>query len=226
MQRLGLLGGGAPTVPDIVRTAADSPGLADVQVFPRVPGAMRRRPGGGDQFDLYYTERQRPAADRPPTARHQGTGATTSALCPESAPFTCNPSKGTPAYDGPAAVAPPGQRQGGADELKQSGLRGMGGAGFPTGTKWEFVRNTLGEVKYVVCNADESEPGTSKDRLILQNMPDLLFEGMAMAALIVGARKAIVYIRHEYPRERETLHGTLRQWHSRAASRVNAVADL
>jgi len=55
----------------------------------------------------------------------------------------------------------------------------MGGAGFPTGTKWELVRNTPGEVKYVVCNADESEPGTFKDRVILQDLPELVIEGMA-----------------------------------------------
>ena len=88
------------------------------------------------------------------------------------------------------------------EALKQSGLRGMGGAGFPTGVKWEVVRNTPSAVKYVLCNADESEPGTSKDRFILHTMPDLVLEGMALAALVVGAQHAIVYIRHEYARER------------------------
>jgi NADH:ubiquinone oxidoreductase subunit F (NADH-binding) len=97
------------------------------------------------------------------------------------------------------------------EALKQSGLRGMGGAGFPTGVKWEVVRNATSPVKYVLCNADESEPGTSKDRFILHTMPDLVLEGMAVAALVIGAQHAIVYIRHEYARERDLLHKTLQR---------------
>ena len=62
--------------------------------------------------------------------------------------------------------------------LKAAGLRGMGGAGFPTGLKWEIVRNAAGDEKYIVCNADESEPGTFKDRFIMENVPHLLVEGM------------------------------------------------
>ncbi|HTE19164.1 MAG TPA: NADH-ubiquinone oxidoreductase-F iron-sulfur binding region domain-containing protein [Armatimonadota bacterium] len=83
--------------------------------------------------------------------------------------------------------------------LKESGLRGMGGAGFPTGTKWELVRGAPGRVKYVVCNADESEPGTFKDRHILENAPHLVLEGMLLAAEVAGAEEAILYLRHEYP---------------------------
>ena len=82
--------------------------------------------------------------------------------------------------------------------LKASTLRGMGGAGFPTGMKWELVRNTPGRERYVVCNADESEPGTIKDRFILQNVPYLVVEGMILAGLVTGAHRGIVYIRHEY----------------------------
>jgi formate dehydrogenase beta subunit len=82
--------------------------------------------------------------------------------------------------------------------LKASTLRGMGGAGFPTGLKWELVRNTPGQEKYIVCNGDESEPGTIKDRYILENAPHLVVEGMIVAGLVTGARKGIVYIRHEY----------------------------
>ena len=89
--------------------------------------------------------------------------------------------------------------------LKESGLRGMGGAGFPTGVKWEMVRNQPAGQKYVVCNADESEPGTFKDRLILDELPHLLIEGMAIAALAVGAEEGIVFIRHEYAQERTSL---------------------
>lgn len=89
--------------------------------------------------------------------------------------------------------------------LKASTLRGMGGAGFPTGMKWELVRNTPGKEKYVVCNADESEPGTIKDRFILENAPYLIIEGMILAGLVAGARKGIVYIRHEYEMCREAV---------------------
>ncbi|HEX2713689.1 MAG TPA: NAD(P)H-dependent oxidoreductase subunit E [Candidatus Acidoferrales bacterium] len=82
--------------------------------------------------------------------------------------------------------------------LKASQLRGLGGAGFPTGAKWELVRDTPSQEKYVVCNADESEPGTFKDRHIMENIPHLVVEGMIIAGLVVGARKGILYIRHEY----------------------------
>jgi formate dehydrogenase beta subunit len=89
--------------------------------------------------------------------------------------------------------------------LKGSGLRGMGGAGFPTGTKWEIVRNAAGTQKYIVCNADESEPGTIKDRFIMENLPHLVIEGMIVAGLVTGATKGIIYIRHEYEEPREAL---------------------
>jgi formate dehydrogenase beta subunit len=89
--------------------------------------------------------------------------------------------------------------------LKASGLRGMGGAGFPTGTKWEIVRNAAGLQKYIVCNADESEPGTIKDRFIMENLPHLVIEGMIVAGLVTGATKGIIYIRHEYEEPREAL---------------------
>jgi NADH:ubiquinone oxidoreductase subunit F (NADH-binding)/NADH:ubiquinone oxidoreductase subunit E len=83
-------------------------------------------------------------------------------------------------------------------KLKSSGLSGLGGAGFPTGMKWEIVRKEREPVKYVVCNADESEPGTIKDRFIMQHLPNLLVEGMIIAGLVTGAQKGILYLRHEY----------------------------
>jgi NADH:ubiquinone oxidoreductase subunit F (NADH-binding)/NADH:ubiquinone oxidoreductase subunit E len=89
--------------------------------------------------------------------------------------------------------------------LKSSGLRGMGGAGFPTGLKWEIVRNAAGQEKYIVCNADESEPGTIKDRFIMENVPHLVIEGMIIAGLVTGAQRGILYIRHEYENPREVL---------------------
>ncbi len=89
--------------------------------------------------------------------------------------------------------------------LKSSGLRGLGGAGFPTESKWQLVRQQPGTEKYVVCNADESEPGTIKDRFILTNIPHLVIEGMILAGLLTGARKGILYIRHEYGEQEKIL---------------------
>jgi NADH:ubiquinone oxidoreductase subunit F (NADH-binding) len=138
------------------------------------------------------------------TLRHQRWGAA-------KTPLACNPYAGQSTYAAWHHLRQHGNIKATIDNLKQSGLRGMGGAGFPTGVKWELVRNTVSDVKYVICNADESEPGTSKDRFILQNVPDLVIEGIAMAAAVVGAQKAIIYIRHEYARERDVLRRTLRQ---------------
>ena len=84
------------------------------------------------------------------------------------------------------------------EELKASNLRGMGGAGFPTGLKWEIVKGEPATPKYVICNADESEPGTFKDRQILAELPHLVLEGMLLGMLAIGAQKGWVFIRHEY----------------------------
>ncbi len=82
--------------------------------------------------------------------------------------------------------------------VKDSGLRGRGGAGFPTGLKWQFVRGARGDKKYVICNADESEPGTFKDRLVLEGDPHAIIEAMLIGAYAVGADEGFVYIRGEY----------------------------
>jgi len=82
--------------------------------------------------------------------------------------------------------------------IKESGLRGRGGAGFPTGRKWEFTRNASGEPKYIVCNADEGEPGTFKDRILLEETPHLIIEGMILAGYAVGATRGYAYIRGEF----------------------------
>jgi [NiFe] hydrogenase diaphorase moiety large subunit len=84
------------------------------------------------------------------------------------------------------------------EEIKKANLLGRGGAGFPTGLKWEFCRREKGPDHYVICNADEGEPGTFKDRVILTELPRLLFEGMALAGYAVGAREGILYLRVEY----------------------------
>lgn len=83
-------------------------------------------------------------------------------------------------------------------ELTSAGLCGRGGAGFPTGLKWQLAADAKGDMKYVICNADEGEPGTFKDRVILTNFADLVFEGMTIAAYAIGARHGIIYLRAEY----------------------------
>jgi NADH-quinone oxidoreductase subunit F len=83
--------------------------------------------------------------------------------------------------------------------IEKSGLRGRGGAGFPSGQKWRAVRQQPGEVKYVICNGDEGDPGAFMDRMILESFPYRVIEGLALAALAVGAREGIFYVRHEYP---------------------------
>jgi len=82
--------------------------------------------------------------------------------------------------------------------VRESGLRGRGGAGFPTGVKWNFAALAQADAKYVVCNADEGEPGTFKDRVLLTERADLVLEGMTIAARAIGAREGVVYLRGEY----------------------------
>jgi NADH-quinone oxidoreductase subunit F len=84
------------------------------------------------------------------------------------------------------------------EEVKASGLRGRGGAGFPTGMKWSFIAKPAGVPRYVVCNADESEPGTFKDRYLMERIPHLLIEGMIASSFALGARTSFIYIRGEY----------------------------
>ncbi len=84
------------------------------------------------------------------------------------------------------------------DEITQSGLRGRGGAGFSTGMKWKFCREAQGEAHYVVCNADEGEPGTFKDRILLHSHADEVFEGMTICAYVIGAERGFLYLRGEY----------------------------
>jgi formate dehydrogenase/NADH-quinone oxidoreductase subunit F len=93
--------------------------------------------------------------------------------------------------------------------LKDSGLRGMGGAGFPTGQKWEIVASQEPQPKYTICNADESEPGTFKDRLILAEQPHLVLEGMLLGMLVTGSEEGWVFIRHEYGPEEEVLQAEI-----------------
>jgi NADH:ubiquinone oxidoreductase subunit F (NADH-binding)/NADH:ubiquinone oxidoreductase subunit E len=119
-------------------------------------------------------------------------------VAPGTARLAVDPYGDGPRYGAARALAAGGDAASVVASLKAADLRGMGGAGFRTGLKWELVRNAPGDEKYVVCNADESEPGTFKDRFLLENVPHLLVEGMLLAGLVSGARLGIVYIRHEY----------------------------
>src|SRR5574338_1710423 len=83
-------------------------------------------------------------------------------------------------------------------ELKDSGLKGRGGAGFPTSTKWMLTAAAKADKKFIVCNADEGEPGTFKDRVLLLEYPELVFDGMVVGGYTIGARTGIVYLRGEY----------------------------
>ena len=120
-------------------------------------------------------------------------------------PIVSDPYAGSPDYSVVRRCVETHDWNGILATLKASGLRGMGGAGFPTGNKWEIVRNAPGKAKYIVCNADESEPGTIKDRFIMESVPHLVIEGMIVAGLVTGAQQGILYIRHEYEEPKEVL---------------------
>lgn len=201
---------GASDLLEIARTAAEASALTDINVTSTACLGQCDRAPAITVNDQTYTQvnaqrltsllntvasGQRHRQRRPSSTRS----------------FACDPYNGSSTYAALRQLLQDANAAAVLDALKQSGLRGMGGAGFPTGVKWEVVRNTPSPEKYVICNADESEPGTSKDRFILQTMPDLVLEGMAIAALVVGAHKAIVYIRHEYARERDILRQTLQR---------------
>jgi NADH-quinone oxidoreductase subunit F len=97
------------------------------------------------------------------------------------------------------------------EEVKKSGLRGRGGAGFPTGLKWEFCRNAPGEKKYVICNADEGDPGAFMDRSILEADPHAVVEGLSIAAYAIGANEGYIYVRAEYPLAVKRVHAAAEQ---------------
>src|SRR6201986_745531 len=84
------------------------------------------------------------------------------------------------------------------EEVKKSGLRGRGGAGFPTGMKWSFLAKPEGKPRYLVCNADESEPGTFKDRYLMEKIPHLLIEGLIVSSYALGSNTTYIYIRGEF----------------------------
>jgi NADH-quinone oxidoreductase subunit F len=97
------------------------------------------------------------------------------------------------------------------EEVKKSGIRGRGGAGFPTGIKWESCRRAESEVKYIICNADEGDPGAYMDRSILEGDPHSVIEGMIIGAYAIGATRGFIYVRTEYPLAVVRLHDAIRQ---------------
>ncbi|MCF8378223.1 MAG: NAD(P)H-dependent oxidoreductase subunit E [Bacteroidales bacterium] len=101
------------------------------------------------------------------------------------------------------------------EEVKNSNLRGRGGAGFPTGLKWDFCTKSPGDERYLICNADEGEPGTFKDRVILTETPHLLFEGMIVAGYAIGAKEGIIYLRYEYDYLKHYLEAKLDEFRSK-----------
>ena len=106
-------------------------------------------------------------------------------------------------------------------EIEKSGLRGRGGAGFNTGRKLRFTCDAPGEEKFILCNADEGEPGTYKDRIILQSDPQAVLEGMAICGYAVGAKRGIIYLRAEYPYVADILNTAISQ-----AKEKNVLGDF
>ncbi|TET39212.1 MAG: NADH-quinone oxidoreductase subunit NuoF [Dehalococcoidia bacterium] len=97
------------------------------------------------------------------------------------------------------------------EEVKKSGLRGRGGAGFPTGSKWESCRQAEGAIKYVICNADEGDPGAYMDRSVLEGDPHSVLEGMIIGAYAIGAHEGYIYVRNEYPLAIDKIRKAIRQ---------------
>jgi NADH:ubiquinone oxidoreductase subunit F (NADH-binding)/NADH:ubiquinone oxidoreductase subunit E len=147
---------------------------------------LARRAARGDEVQPEHPENARVACASDPYGEGEKYGAVQRLA-------------GTRDYDGVLAA------------LKEAELRGMGGAGFPAWMKWDLVRKQADLEKYVVCNADESEPGTIKDRFMLSHLPHLVIVGMMIAGLVTGAKKGILYIRHEYSLQEEIFGEELRR---------------
>ena len=202
---------GATDLQAIARTAVDASPLTDVQVGATPCLGQCDGAPAITVNDQVYTDASAQRIVSLLETLAEGRTLRRQRFIPPDTTYGCDPYDGAPAYDALRALVHGGDSATVIEALKASGLRGMGGAGFPAGVKWELVQQAAGDEKYVICNADESEPGTFKDRVILQMLPDLVLEGMALAAVTVGARKAIIYIRHEYARQRDVLLKTLKQ---------------
>jgi [NiFe] hydrogenase diaphorase moiety large subunit len=158
-------------------------GLTEADI-PGIIAALRKRPGGEDPFPVKPTVRQSHFLAGPLLAAPFAPGA---AIC--------------------AALARSPDEV--IEEITRSRLRGRGGAGFPTGMKWRFTRKSAGSDHIVVCNADEGEPGTFKDRVLLTDYADLVLDGMTVAGYALGGRQGIIYLRGEYTYLWEQLQANL-----------------
>jgi len=112
------------------------------------------------------------------------------------------------------------------EEMKKSGLRGRGGAGFPTGLKWEFCRNADSDEKYVICNADEGDPGAFMNRSLLEGDPHSVLEGMLIAGYAIGAKKGIIYTRAEYPLAIKRLNNAIEQLRKNNLLEENIIGSI
>ena len=101
------------------------------------------------------------------------------------------------------------------EEIKISGLRGRGGAGFPTHFKWQAAKNAQSDEKYIVCNADEGDPGAFMDRAVLEGDPHRVLEGMMIAGIAIGAENGVIYVRAEYPLAVKRLKNAIAQMHEK-----------
>ena len=97
------------------------------------------------------------------------------------------------------------------EKVKKSGLRGRGGAGFPTGMKWQLCRDEKSDTKYLICNADEGDPGAFMNRSLLESDPHSILEGIVIAAYAIGVQEGYIYCRAEYPLALETLNHAISQ---------------
>ena len=145
----------------------------------------------------------------------------------ESPTFKCDPYDESNRYETVRSLASslPKLKETCVREVTDSQLRGMGGAGFPAGRKRALVAAEPVKQKYVICNADESEPGTFKDREILAQLPHLVIEGMLLAGLGIGSDTGIVYLRHEYNRERQVLESAIERAHELGVLGENAAGS-
>ncbi|GAC1335474.1 MAG: NADH-quinone oxidoreductase subunit NuoF [Isosphaeraceae bacterium] len=124
-------------------------------------------------------------------------------------PWTIDPYAGEPRYNHIRKFVETRDAEGILSVIETAGRKGMGGAGFPTHRKWRAVKAEHSDVKYVVCNADESEPGTFKDRELMRRAPYLLVEAMVVAGLVTGAQRGWIYIRHEFEEEIEAMEAEI-----------------
>jgi [NiFe] hydrogenase diaphorase moiety large subunit len=175
-------------------------GMADQEPAALINGAVLTALSPADVPHIVATLRQRESDTdlraRPPHLRPEATlpkAAIRSSLV-KAGPLLSGLSGRTDGIRAALAISPDKV----IEEITKSKLRGRGGAGFPTGMKWRFTRKAVGEDHYVVCNADEGEPGTFKDRLLLSEFPDLVFDGMTIAGYALGARHGLLYLRGEY----------------------------